>query len=43
MEIKYEIPLYEIYKSKTIITVCPHYDITEIARLYLKMNFKGKL
>ena len=30
--------LDEIDKSKTIITVCPHYDRAEIARLYLKIN-----
>lgn len=28
----------EIDKSKTIITVCPHYDRAEIARLYLTMK-----
>ncbi|MDD2781533.1 rhodanese-like domain-containing protein [Sulfuricurvum sp.] len=30
--------LGEIDKSKTIITVCPHYDRAEIARLYLTMK-----
>jgi rhodanese-related sulfurtransferase len=28
----------EIDKSKTVITVCPHYDRAEIARLYLTMK-----
>lgn len=30
--------LSEIDKTKTIITVCPHYDRAEIARLYLTMK-----
>ena len=30
--------LDEIDKSKTIVTVCPHYDRAEIARLYLKLK-----
>lgn len=30
--------LGEIDKSKTVITVCPHYDRAEIARLYLTMK-----
>lgn len=30
--------LGEIDRSKTIITVCPHYDRAEIARLYLTMK-----
>lgn len=30
--------LGEIDKTKTIITVCPHYDRAEIARLYLTMK-----
>ncbi len=30
--------LSEIDKSKTIVTMCPHYDRAEIARLYLKLN-----
>lgn len=30
--------LDEIDKSKTIVTVCPHYDRAEIARIYLKLN-----
>jgi len=30
--------LNEINKSKTIVTVCPHYDRAEIARIYLKLN-----
>jgi len=28
----------EIDKSKTIVTMCPHYDRAEIARLYLKLQ-----
>jgi len=34
-----EIPdrLDEIDKSRTIVTVCPHYDRAEIARIYLKL------
>lgn len=31
--------LNELDKNKTIVTVCPHYDRAEIARLYL--TFKG--
>jgi len=36
----HEIPdrLDEIDSSKTIVTMCPHYDRAEIARLYLKLN-----
>ncbi len=30
--------LNEIDKTKTIVTMCPHYDRAEIARLYLKLN-----
>ena len=30
--------LDEIDRSKTIVTVCPHYDRAEIARLYLKLK-----
>jgi rhodanese-related sulfurtransferase len=30
--------LDELDKSKTIVTVCPHYDRAEIARLYLKLE-----
>ncbi len=30
--------LGELDKSKTIITMCPHYDRAEIARLYLKLK-----
>jgi len=30
--------LSEIDKNKTIITMCPHYDRAEIARLYLKLK-----
>jgi rhodanese-related sulfurtransferase len=30
--------LGELDKNKTIITVCPHYDRAEIARLYLTMK-----
>ena len=30
--------LDEINKSKTIVTMCPHYDRAEIARLYLKLQ-----
>jgi len=30
--------LSEIDKNKTIVTMCPHYDRAEIARLYLKLN-----
>ena len=30
--------LNELDKSKTIVTVCPHYDRAAIARLYLKTN-----
>ncbi len=30
--------LSEIDKSKMIVTMCPHYDRAEIARLYLKLN-----
>ncbi len=30
--------LNEIDKSKTIVTMCPHYDRAEIARLYLKLQ-----
>jgi len=30
--------LSEIDRSKTIVTMCPHYDRAEIARLYLKLN-----
>ena len=30
--------LEEIDKSKTIVTMCPHYDRAEIARLYLTLN-----
>jgi len=30
--------LDELDKSKTIVTVCPHYDRAAIARLYLKVN-----
>lgn len=35
-----EIPnrLDEIDKNKTIVTMCPHYDRAEIARLYLKLQ-----
>jgi len=29
--------LDEIDKTKTIVTVCPHYDRAEIARIYLKL------
>ena len=32
------IRLNELDKSKTIVTVCPHYDRAEIARLYLKLE-----
>ena len=28
----------ELDKSKTIVTVCPHYDRAEIARLFLKLK-----
>jgi len=28
----------EIDKNKTIVTMCPHYDRAEIARLYLKLQ-----
>lgn len=30
--------LDEIDKNKTIVTMCPHYDRAEIARLYLKLK-----
>ncbi len=30
--------LSEIDKNKTVITMCPHYDRAEIARLYLKLK-----
>jgi len=30
--------LDEIDRGKTIVTMCPHYDRAEIARLYLKLN-----
>ena len=30
--------LDEIDKNKTVITMCPHYDRAEIARLYLKLK-----
>lgn len=30
--------LGEIDKTKTIVTMCPHYDRAEIARLYLKLQ-----
>lgn len=30
--------LDEIDRSRTIVTMCPHYDRAEIARLYLKLN-----
>lgn len=30
--------LNEIDKSKTIVTMCPHYDRAEIARLFLKLK-----
>ena len=30
--------LNELDKSKTIVTVCPHYDRAEIARIYLKLQ-----
>jgi len=30
--------LNEIDKTKTIVTMCPHYDRAEIARLYLKLQ-----
>ena len=30
--------LHEIDKKKTIVTMCPHYDRAEIARLYLKLQ-----
>ena len=30
--------LDEIDKTKTIVTMCPHYDRAEIARLYLKLQ-----
>ena len=30
--------LDEIDKSKTVVTMCPHYDRAEIARLYLKLK-----
>jgi rhodanese-related sulfurtransferase len=30
--------LDELDKSKTIVTVCPHYDRAEIARLFLKLK-----
>lgn len=30
--------LNELDKNKTIVTVCPHYDRAEIARLYLTMK-----
>ena len=30
--------LDELDDSKTIVTLCPHYDRSEIARLYLKLN-----
>lgn len=30
--------LDEIDKDKTIITICPHYDRAEIARIYLKLK-----
>jgi len=30
--------LDEIDKSKTIVTMCPHYDRSEIARLFLKLK-----
>lgn len=30
--------LNELDKNKTIVTVCPHYDRAEIARLYLMMK-----
>ncbi|WP_353663147.1 rhodanese-like domain-containing protein [Hydrogenimonas sp. SS33] len=30
--------LDEIDKTKTVVTMCPHYDRAEIARLYLKLN-----
>ncbi len=35
-----EIPnrLDEIDKNKTVVTMCPHYDRAEIARLYLKLQ-----
>lgn len=35
--------LGELDKDKIIVTICPHYDRAEIARLYLTMNgFKSK-
>jgi rhodanese-related sulfurtransferase len=30
--------LEEIDKNKTVVTMCPHYDRAEIARLYLKLK-----
>jgi len=35
-----EIPnrLDEIDKTKTVVTMCPHYDRAEIARIYLKLQ-----
>uniref|UniRef100_UPI0026088BD3 rhodanese-like domain-containing protein n=1 Tax=Sulfurimonas sp. TaxID=2022749 RepID=UPI0026088BD3 len=30
--------LDEIDKNKTIVTMCPHYDRAEIARLFLKLK-----
>jgi len=30
--------LDEIDKTKTVVTMCPHYDRAEIARLYLKLQ-----
>ncbi len=30
--------LDELDKTKTIVTMCPHYDRAEIARLYLKLE-----
>jgi rhodanese-related sulfurtransferase len=30
--------LNEIDKSKTVVTMCPHYDRAEIARMYLKLK-----
>ena len=30
--------LDEIDKTKTVVTMCPHYDRAEIARLYLALN-----
>lgn len=30
--------LDEVDRARTIVTMCPHYDRAEIARLYLKLN-----